>query len=658
MSRDDKLIDEGFCYVTKMSHPSKSTTPTPTWQERHEQREKEQKAIVDRVRNASTAKAVFIPALPKPKITDDGHKTVAVYARVSTKSTEQVSSIENQTRYYQEKIEKTPNWDLSEIYSDKGISGTSIKRRKAFQQMVADALDKKMDLILCASVSRFARNMSECMEQIRILRTANPSHPVGVFFETENIYTLDPDCRQNLAIHALVADWESANKSQRMILSYDHRICIGQYPVSDLLGYRHTKDGDLIIEPEEAKTVRFIFLASMLGYDYTEIAEILTEKQRATLRGRTEWNASMVRSILYNERRWGDLDVRKRIVIDYVDRKTTKNNKLRASAFVPDHHEAIVSPEIARAAHMMVASRNLDELPDTIVIDSGALKGFVSVCPSWAGVSNEAFQEICYSVYDEEERVILERDARIFTGEEHSKILQMEFADYQVPRGVLFMSPSTPSLTVNTKSIKFNKACHKKLDNCEYIEILYHPILQVVAIRPSTPDNPNAVMWDDGDNPIPSLSAKAFTETIYEKMDWISGYSFKFRGITRERGDNKIMLFALDEPQILSSKKVKKIAEEHAPEETGEIRYIPYKNSAVDGTEQYESVSRRAYPKEWVQSDFSMSLAMRKKRDALFKYMTDTDITMDGKVVINPLIGQIPSRQMVEDELDELLMSM
>lgn len=654
MSRDDKLIDEGFCYVTKMSHPSKAST----WEERRAQREQEQRAIRERVRNASTEKAVFIPALPKPKVTDEGHKTVAVYARVSTKSTEQVSSIENQTKYYTEKVEQTPNWDLLQIYSDEGISGTSIKRRKAFQQMVADALDKKMDLILCASVSRFARNMSECMEQIRILRTANPSHPVGVFFETEGIYTLDPDCRQNLAIHALVADWESANKSQRMILSYDHRICIGQYPVADLLGYRHTKSGDLIIEPDEAKTVRFIFLASMAGYDYNEIAEILTEKQRPTLRGRTEWNASMVRNILYNERRWGDLDVRKRIVVDYVDGKTAKNNKQRASAFVPDHHEAIVSPEIARAAHMMVASRNLDGTPDTIVIDEGSLKGFVSVCPNWAGVSNEAFQEICYSVYDDEEREILERDARVFTGEEHSKVLQMEFAGYQVPRGVIFMNQSTPALTVNTKSIKFNKACHKKLDNCEYIEILYHPILQVVAIRPSSPDNPNAVMWDDGDKPIPSLSSKAFTEAIYEKMDWISGYSFKFRGITRERGNSKIILFALDEPQILSSKKVKKIAEDHAPDQTGEIRYIPYKNSTIDGAEPQDTVSRHAYPKEWIQSDFCVSLAMRKKRDALFKYLTDKDISKDGIIVINPLIGQIPSRQMVEDELDELLMSM
>ena len=220
--------------------PPKPQRELTTWEERQAQRKAEEDAIRNRVRGARTDKAVFIPALPKPKYDDKGYKRVAVYARVSTKSIEQVSSIENQTRYYSEKIESTPDWDLQEIYSDDGFSGTSIKRRKAFLKMMEDAKDKKMDLILCASVSRFARNMSECMEQIRLLRTMNPSHPIGVYFETENIYTLDPDCGQHLALQALVADWESANKSKRMILSYDQRISIGQYPVSDLLGYRHT----------------------------------------------------------------------------------------------------------------------------------------------------------------------------------------------------------------------------------------------------------------------------------------------------------------------------------------------------------------------------------------------------------------------------------
>ena len=141
-------------------------------------------------------------------------------------------------------------------------------------------------------------------------------------------------------------------------------------------------------------------------------------------------------------------------------------------------------------------------------------------------------------------------------------------------------------------------------------------------------------------------------------MDWISGYSFKFRGITRIRNDSKILLFTLDEPQILSSKKVKKIEAEYAPDQEGDIRYIPYKNSSLEEGATIQQHSRKAYPHEWEKSSFGVSLEVRKKRDALFKFMSEEDITTQGTVVVNPLIGQIPSRQMVEDELEELLMCM
>lgn len=141
---------------------------------------------------------------PTPTIRDDDHKRVAVYARVSTKSKEQVSSIENQTKYYTEKIARTPNWELAEIYSDEGKSGTSKKWRTNFKRMLEDAAKKKMDLIVCASVSRFARNISDLIEEVRKLRTTNPSNPVGVYFETEDLYTLDPNINERLQMQGYV----------------------------------------------------------------------------------------------------------------------------------------------------------------------------------------------------------------------------------------------------------------------------------------------------------------------------------------------------------------------------------------------------------------------------------------------------------------------
>ena len=179
------------------------------WKPQDADKEAIKYSIRTRVRNAKVSeKAIFLPAKPKPSILDNDKKVVGVYARVSTKSTEQVSSIENQTKYYKEKIRKNPNWEAGKIYCDEGKSGTSIKKRTEFQEMTKDAGDKKVDLILCASVSRFARNVSDCINEVRKLRTTNPSHPVGVYFETEDIYTLDPDSSQKLAMHAMFADWE------------------------------------------------------------------------------------------------------------------------------------------------------------------------------------------------------------------------------------------------------------------------------------------------------------------------------------------------------------------------------------------------------------------------------------------------------------------
>ena len=209
------------------------------WQSRHLESERRKAEIRDRIHKQTeqgqkTAKDYFRPAKPTPSIYDSDLKRVAVYARVSTSSEEQISSIENQTLYYTKKIAETENWNLQDIYSDEGKSGTSLRKRDAFKRMMRDAKDQKMDLIICASISRFARNFSDCMTQIAALKTMHPAHPIGVYFETENIYTLNPSSQYSLDIQALLADWESGNKSRRMILSYDQRIMTGQYPVADI----------------------------------------------------------------------------------------------------------------------------------------------------------------------------------------------------------------------------------------------------------------------------------------------------------------------------------------------------------------------------------------------------------------------------------------
>jgi len=592
------------------------------WRPQDADKEVIRDAIRRRVRNASVAdNVIFYPAKPKPTINDTDAKIVAVYARVSTKTTEQLSSIENQTKYYKEKIAKNPNWTMQEIYSDEGKSGTSMKKRTEFRRMIRDATSKKMDLILCASVSRFARNVSDCIKQVKLLETANPSHPVGVYFETEDIYTLDPDSKQLLSIHALLADWESANKSRRMILSYDQRICTGQYPVLDLLGYRHTTDGKLIIQEDEALTVRFIYFALYCGYSLKEVADTLTQKQRATLKGRTDWNAQMVKHITTNERRWGDLSARKTIVIDYTEGKSIKNNHIRDAAYVPKHHKGIVSPEIAKAVSFSISSTGFSVgVPDITVIKNGTLKGFVSVCPGWNGIDLDTFIAVSSSVYESEEITKLMRETRIVSGKEISERVQEQSAGYLFPRGIFFVNRNTPTLTFYKNTISFSKQSYCKLGECDHIEMLYHPYLQMIIVRTCDNDNPNKLKWvNDNGKYKGTVSAKAFTKAIYEIMQWSPQNRYRIKGITRERGNSKLLLFYLNEPQIIDD------------------------NNNI------------TYPEYWGEDNIGLCYELKRLRDKIANAITEQDILEQGEIVINPMIGNLPSREQALEELSRLL---
>ncbi len=645
-------------FVEEYAKPPLPALPAPAedqetdWESRHKEREAEREAIRARVRHSTGSNQYFHKGMPLPTISDDEDKMVAVYARVSTKSTEQTSSIENQQLFYTKKIAENEHWEMQEIYSDEGKSGMEAKHRTEFQRMIADAAKGKMDMIICASVSRFARDISDCLKYITKLRTMNPRHPVGVFFETENIYTLDPNSEQVLHFHALLAHWESANKSRRMILSYDQRICTGQYPVADLLGYRHTKDGNLIIQEDEAKTVRFAVLAMIAGKTCEEIAVILTQKKRKTLKGNTEWDARMVRELPMNERRWGDLEARKTIVLDPREKIIVKNNGIRDWAYVPNHHEGIITHEEARAARFMTSGHGVFQngVPGLKVIDTGALKGFVSISPRWNGIDRDTLVKACYSVHTEEELVELEQSIRLWTGIEQSKVSSFQLTGYEVPRGIMFLTNSMPALTISRRSIRFNRACHTKLDNCEVVELLYHPLTQTVLIRKGEADDPNCFRWvTDREKPVASVETLSFSKAVYESLRWIEKYQFRFRGVTKQRGGTKIIIFSLDEPQILVGGHWKDDIQNQE-----RVRYIPYttEDKAVETEKGF-----RAYPQEW-QYHYGLNCLMRKRRDDAISAITENDMLNPGIVTENPLIGELPSRQAILNELDDLLMSM
>lgn len=600
--------------------------------------EYEKECIRNRVRNANVGDNVrLIPPKPTPSIYD-GPKKVAIYARVSTSSKEQVSSIENQRKYYKEKIAKIPDLEMVEMYVDEGKSGTSTRGRDGFKKMIDDAGNKKFDVIMCASVSRFARNITDAESYVKYLKTKNPSHPIGVQFETENIYTLDPNAEDSFHLHTMLAAMESRNKSRRMILSYDQRICTGQFPVADLLGYRHTKDGRLLIQEDEATTVRFIFLAYMNGYTCDEIAQILTEKQRKTLKGRTHWNANMVRAIMQNERRWGDLEARKRIVADYETKKTKKNEQERFAAYITQHHEGIVNPEIAKAIQLLNSSNKkiLSGVPDFKVIQEGALKGFISINPAWGGIDNNIFIDICKSVYSEDEYNDLEKEARILSGKEHTNVIDMSFQGFEVPTSAFLISQNTPALTISNKSISFNKECYRRFENVDYIEVLYHPILQMILIRPSVKSELNAICWlNKNDKPATSITTNSFSKAIFENLDWIEKYKFRFRGISRNYEDKQLIMFYLEEPQIIKNKK-------SIQDNEIEDIYIKYKKSVNLANNNV----------------IGFEYALKNKRYQLPNIITKDDIKKAGIIMQNPLIGEIPTKEEIDKEINELLKAM
>ena len=223
----------------------------------------------------------LIPAIPQDSLHDDTTiKRVAVYARVSTDDPRQTSSYELQKNHYQDYVSRQPNWVLTDIYADEGISGTSLKHRDAFLRMIEDCKAGKIDMILTKSVSRFARNIVDCISYQRELKALNP--PVGILFETEGIYTLNANSEMSLSFIATLAQEESHTKSEIMNSSIEMRFKRGIFLTPTLLGYDHDEEGNLIINEDEARTVRLVFYMYLYGYSCQEIANTLTNLKRRT----------------------------------------------------------------------------------------------------------------------------------------------------------------------------------------------------------------------------------------------------------------------------------------------------------------------------------------------------------------------------------------
>ena len=267
-------------------------------------------------------------------------KRVAAYCRVSTKQEEQLNSYETQVRYYTDRINREPGWKLAGIYADKGITGTSMKKRDEFNKLIRQCKRGKVDMIIVKSISRFARNTLDCLKITRMLRELK----VDVYFEEQNLHSIDPSSEFYITIYGSVAQSESENISHNVAWGKARSAKNGNvfFAYKSFLGYRRGADGKPEIDPEQADTVRRIYDRFLAGNSLQQIANGLTADGIPTPMGRTVWQASVVQSILSNEKYKGDALLGKTYVEDCISKKVRVNAGERPQYYVENNHPAII----------------------------------------------------------------------------------------------------------------------------------------------------------------------------------------------------------------------------------------------------------------------------------------------------------------------------
>ena len=286
-----------------------------------------------------------IVVIPAKSREETGHTErnlrVAAYCRVSTDQEEQESSYEAQISYYTEKIGKNNDWQMAGIFADEGITGTQAKKRPEFLKMIRLCRQRKIDMVLTKSLSRFARNTVDSLNYIRELKALG----IAVIFEKENINTLETDTEMMLTIMSCFAQAESESISKNVSWGIRQSFKNGNVPMqyARLLGYRKGHDGNAEIIPEEAEVVKEIYRCYLDGMSMNLIADRLNEKGLTTKGGSSPYRKTVVQRILTNEKYTGDALLQKTYVTDCITKKTRKNNGELPMYLVKNHHEPIIS---------------------------------------------------------------------------------------------------------------------------------------------------------------------------------------------------------------------------------------------------------------------------------------------------------------------------
>lgn len=281
---------------------------------------------------------------------------VAAYARVSTDEAEQLNSYKTQCDYYTEYIQGKKEWEFVGLYADEGITGTSAKRRKEFQRLIRDAMDGKIDLILVKSVSRFARNTVDSLQTVRRLRDKG----VKIFFEKENIDSLDAKCDMILSIYSSLAEEESRSISTNIRWAHQKKVERGEVVLNfnNIYGYQQDEDKNVTIKIQEAEVIREIYHKYLIGYSIRRIIRELKENEIKSPLGSSKWSSSTIKGILESEKYIGDVILQKTYKRDFLTQRRVRNTGQAPQKYVENNHPAIVDKLTWNAVQAEIERRN------------------------------------------------------------------------------------------------------------------------------------------------------------------------------------------------------------------------------------------------------------------------------------------------------------
>ncbi len=510
------------------------------------------------------------PAIPTEMLkASRGHKMrVAAYVRVSTDSTGQEGSLTLQKEHYENYIKNNPEYEFAGIYEDDGITATSVEKRKGFLKMIEDCQAGKIDFVLTKSISRFARNLGDLLYYVNMLNSLNP--PVEIYFEADRMSTFGTSGETLITFLGLFAQEESRLKSEAITWAVDNLFAQGKYYVFPILGYDKEKgrDSPLIINEEEAKTVRLCYALAVAGYSFVDIAKTLNALKLRSKRGNLKWKASGVIALLSNEKNAGDLRARKTITRSYKTQKTKKNEGEKPQYYIKEHHEAIVPPLAYNVVLRIIKNRtgNANGIPYLKVVPEGVLKGFVTVNKKLRGYLLDDYIVASRSVYEQEE----DSEDSIFA----DKASRFDLRAYDIISSFSFDDRKKPTCSIRNNKITFNAACKKAL-RTEKAEVLFHPLKSIIVLRSLS--TKTTVECIDDVCITKAIHYSHFIPIALESAELKSGYQYRIYGTKRTKENESIMFFNLRDAEIIPHKKG--------------IYILPYKYNSRYGNDYYENIT-------------------------------------------------------------------